>query len=151
MAKQKGVKGKKKERPDNDDPELNPLLHVENKKDFIITTSNLLEDPEGLIYEGFEPFDLKEKEIPFDYSRFDENSLLVIMLRYYEYLCTAQIKVDYILPLLSSGMTGKQVFDIVCHCLKNKLLCNVPSFDTIFEPDIQYIGKIKYNTEDEKD
>ena len=149
MAKQKGIKGKKKERPDNDDPDLNPLLHIENKRDFIITTSNLLEDPEGLIYEGFESFDLKEKEIPFDYTRFNENSLLVIMLRYYEYLCTAQIKVDYILPLLSSGMTGKQVFDMVCHCLKNKLLCNVPSFDTIFEPDIQYIGKIKYSEEDE--
>lgn len=144
--KQKGIKGKKKERPDNDDPELNPLLRVENKKDFIINTSNLLENPEGLTYDEFEPFDLKEKEFPFDYSRFDENSLIVIMLRYYEYLCTAQIRVEYILPLLSSGMTGKQVFDMVCHCLKNKLLCNVPSFDTIFEPDIQYIGKIKYST-----
>lgn len=149
--KQKGIKGKKKERPDNDDPELNPLLKVENKKDFIINTSNLLENPEGLTYDEFEPFDLKEKEFPFDYSRFDENSLIVIMLRYYEYLCTAQIRVEYILPLLSSGMTGKQVFDMVCHCLKNKLLCNVPSFDTIFEPDIQYIGKIKYSTKNEKD
>lgn len=143
MVKSKGIKGKKKEKPDNDNPELNPLLHIENKKDFIITTSNLLENPEGLIYEGFELFDLKT--VSFDYSRFDENSLLVIMLRYYEYLCTAQIKVEYILPLLSSGMTGKQIFDMVCHCLKNKLLCNIPSFDTIFEPDIQYIGKIKYN------
>lgn len=145
MAKPKGLKGKKKEAPDNDNPELNPLLHVENKADFMITTSNLLEDPEGLIYDGFEPFDLKQDEVKFDYKRFDEDSQIVIMLRYYEYLCTAKIKVDYIVPLLSSGMTGKQVFDMVCHCLKNKLLCNVPSFDTIFEPDIQYIGKIKYN------
>lgn len=143
MAKSKGIKGKKKEKPDNDNPELNPLLHIENKKDFIITTSNLLENPESLICEGFESFDLKT--VSFDYTRFDENSLLIIMLRYYEYLCTAQIKVEYILPLLSSGMTGKQIFDMVCHCLKNKLLCNIPSFDTIFEPDIQYIGKIKYN------
>lgn len=145
MAKPKGIKGKKKESPDNDNPELNPLLHVENKTDFMITTSNLLEDPAGLIYDGFEPFDLKQEEIKFDYKRFDEDSQIVIMLRYYEYLCTAIIRVDYIIPLLSSGMTGKQVFDMVCHCLKNKLLCNVPSFDTIFEPDIQYIGKIKYN------
>lgn len=145
MAKPKGIKGKKKESPDNDNPELNPLLHVENKADFMITASNLLEDPAGLIYDGFEPFDLKQEEIKFDYKRFDEDSQIVIMLRYYEYLCTAIIRVDYIIPLLSSGMTGKQVFDMVCHCLKNKLLCNVPSFDTIFEPDIQYIGKIKYN------
>lgn len=144
MAKQKGVKGKLKTEPDNDNPELNPLLHVENKAGFTITTSNLLEDPCGLIYDDFEDFDLKEEKIIFDYQRFDENATLIIMLRYYEYLCTAQIKVNYIMPLLSSGMTGKQVFDMVCHCLKNKLLCNVPSFDTIFEPDIQYIGKIKY-------
>lgn len=144
MAKKKGVKGKLKVEPDNDNPELNPLLHVENKAGFTITTSNLLEDPYGIIYDDFEDFDLKEEKITFDYQRFDENATLIIMLRYYEYLCTAQIKVDYIMPLLSSGMTGKQVFDMVCHCLKNKLLCNVPSFDTIFEPDIQYIGKIKY-------
>lgn len=145
MTKKKGVRGKGKVEPDNDNPELNPLLHVENKQDFTIETSNLLEDPHGLIYEGFEPFDLKEEKVSFDYEKFNEDSLLVIMLRYYEYLCTAKIRVNYIMPLLASGMTGKQVFDMICHCLKNKLLCNVPSFDTIFEPDIQYIGKIKYN------
>ncbi len=145
MAKPKGLKGKKKENPDNDNPELNPLLHVENRADFTISTSNLLEDPEGLIYDGFEPFDLKQDEFKFDYKRFNEDTWIIIMLRYYEYLCTAKVKVDYIVPLFSSGMTGKQVFDMICHCLKNKLLCNVPSFDTIFEPDIQYIGKIKYS------
>jgi hypothetical protein len=146
--KKGGVKGQLKPESDSDNPDLNPLLHVENKDGFSITTSNLLMYPDALIYDGYENFNVKVKEdndIRFDYTRFDENTEIIIVLRYYEYICTAEMRVDYIMPLLNSGLNIKQIFAMVCHCLKNKLLCNVPSFDTVFEPDIIYIGKIKYN------
>lgn len=141
--KKGGAKGRMKPESDNDNPDLNPLLHVEDKDGFSISTSNLLMYPDALIYNGYEVINVKD-EIKFDMDRFDERAEIIIILRYYEYICTAVMNVDYILPLLNSGMSIKQVFDMVCHCLKNKLLCNVPSFDTVFEPDIQYIGKIKY-------
>ena len=41
--KSKGTKGQIKPRPDSDNPEKNPLLHIENKHDFSIETANLLE------------------------------------------------------------------------------------------------------------
>lgn len=41
--KVKAPKGQLKTRPDTDDPDKNPLLHVENKHDFKIETANLLE------------------------------------------------------------------------------------------------------------
>lgn len=145
--KKGGTKGRMKAESDSDNPDLNPLLHVEDKDGFCITTSNLLMYPDALIYEGYENFNVKdENDIKFDYSRFDENTEIIIVLRYYEYICTAEMRVDYIMPLLNSGLNIKQIFAMVCHCLKNKLLCNVPSFDTVFEPDIIYIGKIRYNS-----
>lgn len=144
-ARKKGrTKGKLKIESDNDNPDLNPLLHVENKDGFNITASNLLMYPDGLIHDGYDNFNIKDEELKFDYNRLNEQTSIIIILRYYEYICTAEMTVGYILPILDSGLNGKQVFDMVCHCLKNKLLCNVPSFDTIFEPDIQYIAKIKY-------
>jgi hypothetical protein len=145
ISKSKGTKGQIKPKPDSDNPELNPLLHIENKHDFKIETSNLLEDPTSLIYEGFETFDLKKEKDHFDLEKLNLDTEIIITLRYYEYLCTAQFKFCYIKPLLQPGVVAmKDVFDMIKHCLKNKLLINVPSFDTVFEPDIQYIGKIKY-------
>ena len=145
--KKGGTKGRMKAESDSDNPDLNPLLHVEDKDGFSITTSNLLMYPDALTYKGYENFNVKdENEIKFDYTRFDERTEIIIVLRYYEYICTAEMRVDYIMPLLDSGLNIKQIFAMVCHCLKNKLLCNVPSFDTVFEPDINYIGKIRYNS-----
>ena len=138
------VKGQRTTKPDTDDPEKNPLLHLENKHDFKIETGNLLEDTHQLIYANFDTFDLKKEKDHFDIEKINDDSLIVIILRYYEYICIAEFKFCYILPLLQSGLTAKDVFDMMKHCLKNKLLMNVPSFDTIFEPDIQYLGKIKY-------
>lgn len=141
------ARGQAKTRPDTDDPEKNPLLHIENKHDFRIDTGNLLEDTHQLIYHGYENFDLQKDKDHFDIEKLNDDSTIVIILRYYEYLCTAEFKFSYILPILHSGLTAKDVFAMMKHCLKNKLLTNVPSFDTIFEPDIQYIGKIKYDTD----
>lgn len=138
------AKGQAKPKPDVNDPEKNPLLFVENKTNFSISTSNLLQDPTELVIKDCEDFDPKSEKVAFDTKRIRESSKIIIILRYYEYLCTAEFTFGYIIPLLESGLTGKDVFMMVCHCLKNKLLCNVPSFDTVFEPDIIYTGKINY-------
>ena len=143
-ARKGAVRGQNKLKPDTDNPAKNPLLLVENKADFTIETGNLLQDTGQLIYDGFENFDLKKDKDHFDLDKITEDSVIVILLRYYEYLCVAEFKFSYVLPLLQSGLNAKDVFDMVKHCLKNRLLTNVPTFDTIFEPDIQYTGKIKY-------
>lgn len=143
--KSKGTKGQIKPKPDSGNPELNPLLHIENKYDFSIDTANLLEDPASLLYPEYESFDLKKEADHFDVERLNLDTQIIIILRYYEYLCTAKFKFSYIKPLLQPGIiAAKDIFDMIKHCLKNKLLTNVPSFDAIFEPDIQYIGKILY-------
>lgn len=143
-SKPKGVKGRLVAKSDNEKGEENPLLHIENKKGFSIETSNLLDSPSSLIFNDYEDFDLKKDKEHFDMSRLNMETQIIIVLRYYEYLCTAKFTFEYILPIMESGLIAKDVFDMIKHSLKNKLLINVPTFDTIFEPDIQYIGKVKY-------
>ena len=53
QKKQKGQKGKKKTRPDTNNPDENPLLHVDNTADFSIDTGNLLLDTGILIFPGY--------------------------------------------------------------------------------------------------
>ena len=142
--KQKGQKGKKKTRPDTDNPDENPLLHVDNTADFSIDTGNLLQDTGLLIFPEYEIFDLKKDKDHFDTNKLSHMSMIIISLRYYEYVCIAKFQFSYIIPILESGLNAKDVFDMVKHCLKNKLLTNAPTFDNIYELDIQYNGFIKY-------
>ena len=142
--KPKGQKGKKKTRPDTDNPDENPLLHVDNTADFSIDTGNLLQDTGLLIFPEYEMFDLKKDKDHFDTNKLSHMSMIIISLRYYEYVCIAKFQFSYIIPILESGLNAKDVFDMVKHCLKNKLLTNAPTFDNIYELDIQYNGFIKY-------
>jgi len=143
-VKQKPVKGQAKGKPDNDNPEKNPLLHIENKHNFNIETDNLLENPTALIYDKYENFDLSKEVDHFDTDKLNLDSEIVVILRYFEYLCTAKFTFAYVMPTLQSGLIMKDVFNMIKHCLKNRLLINVPTFETVFEPDIQYMGKVKY-------
>ena len=104
----------------------------------------ILQDPGILLYDGFQPFDLSKDAGHFDVDQLNEDSEIVIILKYFEYICTADFRFCYIKPILLSGFNMKDVFDMIKHSLKNKLQLNVPSFDTIFEPEIQYFGKVKY-------
>ena len=45
---------------------------------------------------------------------------------------------------LISGLIAKDVFDMIKHCLKNKLITNAPTFDNIYDLEIQYNGYVKY-------
>ena len=142
--KPKGQKGKKKTHPDTDNPDENPLLHVDNTADFSIDTGNLLQDTGLLIFPGYKVFDLKKDKDHFDTNKISQMSMIIISLRYYEYVCIAKFQFSYIIPILESGLNAKDVFDMVKHSLINKLLTNAPTFDNIYELDIQYNGYIKY-------
>ena len=57
----------------------------------------------------------------------------------------AEVGEDFVLLHIDLwNVNAKDVFDMIKHSLRNHLLLNCPSFDVIFEPDIQYRGKIKY-------
>ena len=142
--KQKGIKGTKKTKPDTDNPDQNPLLHVENKADFSIETGNLLQDTSMLIFPGYKVFDMKKDKDHFDMDKLTNMSMIIIALRYYEYVCIARFQFSFIIPILESGLVAKDVFDMIKHCLRNKLLTNAPTFDNIYELDIVYTGYIKY-------
>lgn len=143
-TKAKKLKGQKKEAPDSNKIDENPLLRVDNRVDFEIETGNLLQDPGKLIYNGFDNFDLKKEKDHFDLSKLSDDTTIVVVLRYYEYLSIATFKFSFVVPILQSGLSMRDCFEMIKHSLRNKLLLNAPSFDTIFEPEFQYIGKIKY-------
>lgn len=145
MVEKKGkLKGQKKSKPDSENIDENPLLKIDNRIDFSIESSNLLQDPSKLIFPGYENFDLKKEKDHFDMNRLRNDSSIIIVLRYYEYICTASMKFSFIIPILQSGLNARDVFEMIKHALRNKLLLNAPTFDNIFEPDFHYIGKIKY-------
>ena len=145
MVEKKGkLKGQKKSKPDSENIDENPLLKIDNRIDFSIESSNLLQDPGKLIFPGYENFDLKKEKDHFDMNRLRDDSSIIIVLRYYEYICTASMKFSFIIPILQSGLNARDVFEMIKHALRNKLLLNAPTFDNIFEPDFHYIGKIKY-------
>ena len=145
MVEKKGkLKGQKKSKPDSENIDENPVLKIDNRVDFSIESSNLLQDPGKLIFPGYENFDLKKEKDHFDMNRLRDDSSIIIVLRYYEYICTASMKFSFIIPILQSGLNARDVFEMIKHALRNKLLLNAPTFDNIFEPDFHYIGKIKY-------
>ena len=129
---------------ENGNIQENPLLYVEDKVNFKITTGNLLQDPGMLIFKGYDVFDIKKDRDHFDFNKLDPNSQIIITLRYYEYVCIARFEFSYIIPILESGLDARETFDIVKHALRNKLFLNAPTFDTIFDIDIVYSGYVKY-------
>ena len=142
--KSKVQKGKNKPKPDTDNPEENPLLHVDSTSEFTIETGNLLQDTDLLIFPEYTWFDIKKDKDHFDMNKLSHDSKIIIALRYYEYVCIAKFNFSYIIPIMKSGLIAKDVFDMVKHCLRNKLLTNAPTFDNIYELDITYNGYVKY-------
>lgn len=142
--RKKGLKGQKKQQKESDSMEENPLLKIDNREDFRIESSNLLQDPGCLIFDGYEAFDLKKDKDHFDFGKLRDDSSIIIVLRYYEYICTATFMFRFIIPILQSGLLAKDVFEMIKHALRNRLLLNAPTFDTIFEPDFHYYGKVRY-------
>lgn len=140
----KQIKGLKKTKPDVDNPEENPMLKVDNKDGFSIKTGNLIQDTDLLIFKDYDLFDIKKKGNPFEANKLSETSSIIITLRYYEYVCIAAFGMSYIIPLLESGLSMNDIFDMIRHCLRNKLIMNAPTFDNIFDIDMIYKGYVRY-------
>lgn len=143
MAKAKGkpqkFKGVKKFDKDSDE---NPLLKVENDT-FNIEFANVLNDPYAIIFPDYENFDILTGNI--DGDRINRDSQIIAIMRYYEYICIARFKYDYIIPLLTQGdLSGPEVFQMIQHALRTRLLMNIPSFDIILEIEFKFTTKIKY-------
>lgn len=79
-----------------------PFLYVAANAGFNIQKSNLLNDPGFLIMPGYENFDLDKAQ--FDNSKIQETTNIIVVLRYYEYLCTASFDISYIIPMMQSGL-----------------------------------------------
>jgi len=143
MAKNKTTKykGTKKFDKDSDD---NPLLKMDGANGYEMYFANILNDPMCIIFNDYQSFDIFTGNI--DVNRLNKDSQIIAYMRYYEYLCVARFKYDYIKPLLDNGdMNGIDVFQMIKHSLRTRLLMNIPSFDIILEPEFIFKTVIKYN------
>ena len=138
--KQPKYKGIKKY---NKDSEENPLLQMDDKDDFKMEFVNVLNNPYGIIFKDYKNFNIITGDI--DIDKLNDNSQIIAIMRYYEYVCLAKFKYSYIVPMLTDGeLNGNEVFNMIQHALRNKLLLNIPSFDTILEIEFKFSTKIKY-------
>lgn len=143
MAKQKTTKFKGTKKFDKDS-EDNPLLKMDGTNGYEMYFANILNDPMCTIFNEYQTFDIFTSNI--DVNRLNKDSQIIAYMRYYEYLCVARFKYNYIKPLLDNGeMNGIDVFQMIKHSLRTRLLMNIPSFDTILEPEFIFKTVIKYN------
>lgn len=143
MAKNKTTKfkGVKKFDKDSDD---NPLLKMDDANGYEIYFANILNNPLCIIFNDYQVFDIFTGNI--DINKLNKDSQIIAYMRYYEYLCIARFKYDYIKPLLDTGdMNGIDVFQMIKHSLRTRLLMNIPSFDIILEPEFIFKTVVKYN------
>lgn len=142
MTKSKPQKFKGTKKFDKDSTD-NPLLKVDNDSAFSIEFANVLNDPYSIIFKDYENFDIQTGNI--DTERLNKDSQIIAIMRYYEYVCIGRFKYDYIFPLLSEGeLNGPEVFQMIQHALRTRLLMNIPSFDIILEIEFKFKTKIKY-------
>ena len=140
-TKQTKFKGVKKFDKDSED---NPLLKMDGVNGYEMYFANILNDPMCIIFNEYQEFDIFNGII--DVNRLNRDSQIIAYMRYYEYLCIARFKYEYIKPLLDNGnMNGIDVFQMIKHSLRTRLLMNIPSFDVIIEPEFIFKTVIKYN------
>ena len=140
-TKQTKFKGVKKFDKDSED---NPLLKMDGVNGYEMYFANILNDPMCIIFNDYQEFDIFNGII--DVNRLNRDSQIIAYMRYYEYLCIARFKYEYIKPLLDNGnMSGIDVFQMIKHSLRTRLLMNIPSFDVIIEPEFIFKTVIKYN------
>lgn len=120
-----------------------PFLCINDSAGFKMQKSNLLNDPTALIMNEYVNFDLEDLN-SIDKDKMNESSNITIVLRYYEYLVIGSFDVSYILPMISSGLSMKDIFELIKHHLKMIMVLNIPTVDTIYDLNMIYTAKIKY-------
>lgn len=145
LKKTKKLKGLNKDVNDTDE---NPLLKTNENTEFVVTTMNILNDVTCLLYNDYDIFEIEtsDKPIkkPIDIDKISDNSNVIVFLRYFEYLVKAEFKFTYITPLVIAGVPLNEIFEMIKHHLRMRLLMMVPSFDNVFELNFIYEYKIKY-------
>lgn len=129
---------------DNNSPE-SPFLYIKEGGGLTISKSNLLNDPEALLYDGYERFDMDKPQFS---GRLTGGTSVIVTLRYFEYLCSARFNLDYVGGMLAAGLALTDVFSMIKHHLKIVMTLNVPTVDTIYDLDLIYTGHIRYESQD---
>ena len=142
--KPKPLNNKKKAAKEQTDTTDNPLLCIDEKINFRIEAGNLLQTPDMLIFKSFNKINIQKEKDIFDVEKLNKTSSVIITLRYFEYVCIVRFEFSFIIPMLESGLTAKDVINLMKHALRNRLLLNAPSFDNIYDIDIVYEGYVRY-------
>ena len=120
------------------------LLTVSYKREFSVQLHNLLENPSAMIFSGYENIILDSDNVTFDLDRIGDNTSILVILEYFEYLCVADVAFSYIMPIMQSGFSMKEVFSMIKHHLRGKLIVTIDNWENINEMHMKYMGKVRY-------
>lgn len=132
------------------------ILNVVYREGFHVECYNMLEDPDVMHLHkiGYRKINLNavrnadeqdDDTNILDVSKIDEEKTqIIVVLRYFEYLCIATVKFSYIKDILQGGFSLADALDMIKHHLKNKLVREVKGTETIVEIHIEYRGYVRY-------
>ena len=146
--KKKIIKGVQNNKILTKDTEENLLINISDNQNFTITLGNILQNPQFIIFEGYENFNPEDKST-LDASRISADNDVLVILRYFDYIIVGKFKLGYITPMILEGeKTGdidlQSIVQAIEHRLQIELQLNVPSFEELNILDIHYLHKIKY-------
>lgn len=123
------------------------FLEINNSDGFYVECKNLIEDTSAMIFSGYENVNLKnqDKTLSIDISRIKENKTTIkVILRYFEYVIIATMSFSYLKPIMVSGFTINDIYDMIKHHIRNRLIREIGSSETIIEMHTEYYMKIQY-------
>lgn len=132
------------------------ILSVVYNEGFHVECYNMLENPEVMHLNkmGYKKINLNalrntdeqdDDSNILDVSKINEQKTqIIVVLRYFEYLCIATVKFDYIKEILHGGFSLADSLDMIKHHLKNRLVREVRGTETIVEMHIEYRGYVRY-------
>lgn len=129
---------------------------------FSVECMNLLDNPAAMHFPGYEPLPIhklrtrqtetsdkqeqpKPEEFIVDITRTnDGHTVILIALRYFEYVCVARMNFWFLKEICKGGMLLVDVVDMMRHHLKNKLIREVKNTEQILDMHCNFTGFIKY-------
>ena len=132
--------------------EKKTILDVDYNEGFHVECYNLLENPEimHLADKGYERLNLNIDlshvgAVLLDTQRVvEDRTKVLIVLKYFEYICIATVKFSYILEIVRGDFALIDAIHMIKHHLKNKLIREVRGTENIIDMHIEYKGYVKY-------
>jgi hypothetical protein len=150
----------KRTKSKGEEQDIKSFLDVTYKDGFSVAGYNLLDNPDviaSLYDNGYRRINVNprfnsdgniDEENILDNNMLlkskPENVQIIIVLRYFEYLCIASVRFDFILKILHGEYQIINVFDMIKHHLRNTLVREVSGEETIVDMHIEYRGYVKY-------